>query len=220
MACATGSRDSAAWLDGSRLRGAAAFAAAAALAGGGFGGDGFRADLGCDGFRRRLLCGQLWFLGFLRLCGLCSRSLGRHCVSLQARYWNGGRFAGRGIIPASFCLYSRLESRDTSAFFDEKSGQFDRRGGRQPVLAPFDDHCGVDTAPDIEFARQPRKRGCAGAGQIVGDLVGHGLVKGAAVAKRPQVELQRLELDAAFVRARIRARRWRSPAGRFSDTGR
>jgi hypothetical protein len=36
-------------------------------------------------------------------------------VSLQARF-ERGRFAGRGIIPASFCLYSRLKAATFQTF--------------------------------------------------------------------------------------------------------
>jgi hypothetical protein len=77
--------------------------------GGRLGGSRFCGGLGCDGFRRRLLCGQLGFLDFLRLGGLCSRSLGRHVSSLQGPDPEGGPFAGRGIIPATFGLYSETK---------------------------------------------------------------------------------------------------------------
>lgn len=65
--------------------------------------------------------------------------------------------------------------------------------GFGPVLG---DDGGVDTAADVEFRRQAGEPGTHAGGQVVEDLVCDGLVESAGVAKRPDVKLQRFQLDA------------------------
>ena len=56
---------------------------------------------GCDGLRRRLLCGQPWFLGFLGLGWLCSRFLAG-IWSLQARIRKGAGLQDAGLYRPTF----------------------------------------------------------------------------------------------------------------------
>src|SRR6185295_7041842 len=95
---------------------------------------GLGGDFRYGGFRRRLLRGQLGFLDSLRLGGFRNRTLCRHCVSLQARIRKGGRFAGRGIIAADFCLYSAAEVVVLKGFFGADQGTSTAGAAFQPAF--------------------------------------------------------------------------------------
>src|SRR5580765_7470718 len=69
-------------------------------------------------------------------------------------------------------------------------GQRDRRGGLPARLSSLGDNAGVDAAAHVEARREPQEARPHGGVQMVGDLVRHGLVKRAAIAERPDVELQ------------------------------
>ena len=58
----------------------------------------------------------------------------------------------------------------------------------------------VDSAAYVEVRPNPKEAGFAGLNEIGQNLVGDRLMKCPLVSKRPDVELQRLELDAARLR--------------------
>src|SRR5438477_9478603 len=64
----------------------------------------------------------------------------------------------------------------------------------------FGDHRSLDPAPHVENSLDPHAAGRESLHQVVEDAVGHRLVKVPLVAKRPEIELERLELDAESVR--------------------
>ena len=61
-------------------------------------------------------------------------------------------------------------------------------------------HSGGDPAAHVELCLQAHVARLGGAHEIVEDFVGHRLVKGAFVAVRPNVKLERFQLDAQAVR--------------------
>ena len=69
----------------------------------------------------------------------------------------GGRFAGRGIIPANFCVYSAVKRVAFPRIFDRDSGQVDHWRSFPAWFTPFDDHRGVDAATDIELPLEPQE---------------------------------------------------------------
>jgi hypothetical protein len=83
--------------------------------------------LAATGFVAGFFAVNLGFSALFGLAGFAAARLVGMSVSLQARIQKGGRFAGRGIIPASFWLYSGVKSAAKRPFLDGKSGQLDRR---------------------------------------------------------------------------------------------
>ena len=68
------------------------------------------------------------------------------------------------------------------------------------------------------------KRGAMRLGQMIDDLIGHCFMKTAAIAKRPEIELERLEFDAQpighvlqFQRGEIRLAGLWAQTGEFRD---
>src|ERR1700752_1852683 len=80
------------------------------------------------------------------------------------------------------------------------SGQRDRGWWLPTRLSALGDNGGEDPAAHVEARREAQVPRLDRGVQVIGDLVRHGFVKGAAVAERPDVELERFELDAAPVR--------------------
>src|SRR5690606_6130398 len=80
------------------------------------------------------------------------------------------------------------------------SGQADVRRCMPARFAVLGDHGGVDAATYVELRGQAHEPRGGGAGEVVEDLVGDRLVEAAAVAERPQVELQGFQLHAQPVR--------------------
>src|SRR5690349_10488731 len=79
------------------------------------------------------------------------------------------------------------------------SGQRDRGRGLPPRLSALGDNGGENAAAHVEARREAQITGPARGVQMIGDLVGHRLVKSSAVAERPDIELERFELDAPAV---------------------
>src|SRR5690606_36973351 len=82
----------------------------------------------------------------------------------------------------------------------------------------------VDPAADVELRRQAQESGGEPADQIVDDPVRDGLVKRPFASVRPDVELQRLQLDALGVRnvleverCEVRLTRLRAQTGELWD---
>lgn len=63
----------------------------------------------------------------------------------------------------------------------------------------FDHDIRVDSAAHVELGTQTQKARVEQVDQGVGQLVGHGFMKGAPITKGPQIKLERLELDATLV---------------------
>src|SRR5262245_39655086 len=61
------------------------------------------------------------------------------------------------------------------------------------------DDRGVDAAAHVESGRETHETWRDGGNQVLEDLVGDRLVKRAAIAERPDIELERLELHASRV---------------------
>ena len=81
---------------------------------------------------------------------------------------------------------------------------------------------GVDAAAHVEFGSEPQETRLQRRGEAIRNLVGHRFVKGAAIAERPDVGLERLELDTTRIRhvfevqdRKIRLSRERAQAGEF-----
>src|SRR5437763_1258828 len=72
-----------------------------------------------------------------------------------------------------------------------------RIAGLLPVL---DLHHGLDAAADVEVAFHVEIARLEGGDEVVGDAIGDRLVEGAFIAIRPEIELQRLQLDALLIR--------------------
>src|SRR5690606_11043548 len=115
---------------------------------------------------------------------------------------------GRAIIPADLNMYRRYFQ--ASAPPDGVAGnpsprprdsrQGDRWRGLPTGLASLHDDGGVDSATHVEARGQSQEARTDRTCEVIGDLVGHRLVKGAAVPEGPDVELQRLQLHAQPVR--------------------
>src|SRR5580698_8191481 len=90
-------------------------------------------------------------------------------------------------------------SRRVARYFP--GGSWEGHGRRRcPSGMPMlHDDGGVDSAANVEFGHQTHEARRRCANQLAQDLVGHRLVKGAPVAERPDVQLQRFQLDAALI---------------------
>src|SRR5438270_6191581 len=92
-----------------------------------------------------------------------------------------------------------------------------RIAGLLPVL---DLHHGLDPAADVEVAFDVEGSRVEGGDEIVGDAIRDGLVEGAFIAIRPEIKLQRFQLDALPIGhvadadgGKVRLRRHRTEAG-------
>src|SRR5205807_7218082 len=92
-----------------------------------------------------------------------------------------------------------------------------RIAGLLPVL---DFHHGLDAAADVEVAFHVEIARLERGDEVVRDPVRDRLVEGAFIAIRPEIELQRLQLDALLIRhvadadgGKVRLRRHRTEAG-------
>src|SRR5579872_6341703 len=79
------------------------------------------------------------------------------------------------------------------------SGQRDDDGGFPVRLSSLGDNGRVDSTAHVEARCQAQEARVHGALEVVGDLVGDCLVIRAAIAERPDVELQRFQLHAQLV---------------------
>src|SRR5438132_2634255 len=70
---------------------------------------------------------------------------------------------------------------------------------RMGLLAMLDLHFGLDSAAHVEIAFHFDEARIERANEIVGDPIGHRLVKRTFIAVRPQIELQRFQLDAFLI---------------------
>src|SRR5215467_5853180 len=102
--------------------------------------------------------------------------------------------------------------------------QRDRRRGLPPRLSALGDNGGKDPAAHVEAGREAQVTRPDRGVQVIGDLVGHRLVKSPAVAERPDIELERFELDALAVghvlqieRREVRLPGARAQAGELRD---
>src|SRR5580704_17584446 len=132
----------------------------------------------------------------------------------KALKWHGSRPAdgpahGAGRLPAGG---------------DAASGQRHRGRGLPLRLSALRDNGGVDAAAHVEARRQAQKARRDCGLQMIGDLIGDRLVEGAAIAERPDVELQRLQLHALRIRdvlqlesRKVRLAGARAQAGEFRD---
>src|SRR5580658_4144376 len=99
------------------------------------------------------------------------------------------------------------------------------RLARAPVaLSALDDNRGLDSATHVEACAQAQEARVHRRVEMVGNLVGHGLVERAALAERPDVQLQRLELHAQLIghvldieRGEVRLPGARAQAGELGD---
>src|SRR5882724_8154551 len=71
-----------------------------------------------------------------------------------------------------------------------RSGQANGGLGLPAALSSLGDNGGMDSAAHVEARGEPQEARPERRLQMIGDLVGHGLVVGAAITKRPDVELQ------------------------------
>src|SRR5580704_1226671 len=98
-------------------------------------------------------------------------------------------------------------------------------GSWPPVaLSALRDNGGVDAAAHIEARTQTQEARVQRAIEMIGDLVGDRFVEGAAIAERPDIKLERFELDAQLVghvfeieRREIRLPGARAQAGEFRN---
>ena len=105
------------------------FTAAGALAGAAF-----VEALAATGLAAGFFAVNFGFSTFFGLAGFAAARLVGICVSLQARVQKGGRFAGRGIIPANFCVYSAVKTATFQCHLDANQGSSTPCGGVQPGL--------------------------------------------------------------------------------------
>ena len=91
-------------------------------------------------------------------------------------------------------------------------------------LSPLDDDGGVDPPADVEPRGQAQEARMRGRRNVIGDLVRHRLVKRAAIAERPDVQLQGFQLHAQPVgdifelqRREIRLAGFRAQAGELRN---
>src|SRR5579863_488653 len=100
-----------------------------------------------------------------------------------------------------------------------------KRLSRTPLaLSALDDNRGMDSAAHIEACAEAQEARVQRRVEMVGNLVGHGLMERAALAERPDVQLQRLELHAQLVghvldieRGEVRLPGARAQAGELGD---
>src|SRR3954465_4143688 len=128
MACATGVAAVAALATGTGLAAGAAFAGAATLTGAALAA-GLAGVLAATGFVAGFFAVNFGFSTFFGFAGLAAARLVGIGVA-PGPYSGGGRFAGRGIIPATFCLYSRFKAPSLRTFFGWNPGK--STGGGPP----------------------------------------------------------------------------------------
>ena len=75
------------------------------------------------------------------------------------------------------------------------------------MLAVFDHNVGINPTTNIEFRPQAHEARLADVDQIVEDFISDVLVKGAFVAKRPDIQFKGLQLDAKLVRYVLKEQR-------------
>src|SRR5205807_8466150 len=87
-------------------------------------------------------------------------------------------------------------------------------------LSVLDFHQGRDAAADVEVAFDVEIARVERGNEVVGAAIGDRLVEGAFIAIRPEIELQRLQLDAFLIGhvadadgGKVRLRRHRTEAG-------
>src|SRR5688572_15540270 len=130
------------------LTGAAGLAAAEA-----FTGAGFAAGLAATVFAAGFFAVNLGFSTFFALAGFAAARLVGMCCRSRPGSGKGGRFAGRGIIPAVSGLYSASQGLLLRTFFAGKSGQLHDRRRLPAILSTFHHHRGVDAATHVELSR-------------------------------------------------------------------
>ena len=201
-----------------------------ALAGVGGGGPGTRA-VGLAGHRFSH-CGPACRL--LALGGLRRRSLGRHQCAPQngiglvknARLYRPTPACTDAPRPRQQAVRTRCPAaltrgRSSTQLRDSVHA---RGAGCQPGCRRSATTVVWIPPRTLKRAVRRRKRGCTAAVEVVGDLVGHRLVKSAALAERPDVELQRLQLHAQpighvleFERGEVRLSGARAQAGELGN---
>ncbi len=74
------------------------------------------------------------------------------------------------------------------------------RRRRSPAgLSVLGDHCGENPAANVPAGREPQVTWLGGLHHVIGDLVGHGLVKGPLAPKRPHIKFECLQLQVLVV---------------------
>src|SRR5688572_5486612 len=112
----------------------------------------------------------------------------------RERFVNGRPRSARAASPSNPRLSHAVP---IAGMRPERSGRrFRDRRGPGAVIG---EDAGVDAAADVEVALDPQPLGRHRGDQVVEDLLGDRLVEGADVAEAPEVELQRLELNALLV---------------------
>src|SRR6185295_2523403 len=114
--------------------------------------------------------------------------------------------------------------RNVALWAGIRSGEADG-GRRSPItLSVLGDNRRVDSAAHVEVGGETQKARLQGRREEVRNLVRDRLVEGAAIAEGPDVELERLELDAELVgnvlefeRCEIRLARARAQARELRD---
>src|SRR3989338_3400422 len=96
-------------------------------------------------------------------------------------------------------IYGEAGAR-TMPLSGEPAGRVHRRGGAarslDTFLAVIDRHHGMDAAANVEIADDRDFPGIHQGHPLLQDPVGDVFVEVALVAKRPEIQLQRLQLDA------------------------
>src|ERR1035441_4861748 len=147
----------------------------------------------------------------LRLAAAGRRGSGRRAAAFGRTAFLGLLILDPGFLPgiASLLTWSPVIER-TRDYTDARKrvqsientapsgrlGQCDRLRSAPKRRASLGDHLSRDAAAHMEVRAQPHEARRHRAREMVDDLVGHGLVERAAVAKRPDIELEGLELNA------------------------
>src|SRR3984893_1392552 len=115
-------------------------------------------------------------------------------------------------------------ARAARRFVARSLGQRDGGRGSPGLLSSLGDNGGVDSAAHVEARGQPQEARLQCGLQMIGNLVGHGLVIRAAVTKRPDVQLQGFQFHAHPVghvleveRREVRLPGARTQAGELGD---
>src|SRR5882762_4140778 len=95
---------------------------------------------------------------------------------------------------AARCFEAAVRGQVTAG--SRRSGQANGGLGLPAALSSLGDNGGMDSAAHVEARGEPQEARPERRLQMIGDLVGNGLVVGAAITKRPDVELQGFELHA------------------------
>ena len=133
MACATGVAAVAALATGAGLAAAGAgFAGATALAGAALAA-GLAGLLAATGFVAGFFAVNFGFSTFFGFADFAAARLVGIGVA-PGPYSDGGRFAGRGIIPATFCLYSRIKAATLRPFLTMDQGNSTGGAACQPLF--------------------------------------------------------------------------------------